>query len=162
MQQLIILFLLGISLILVWSFFVSLKRQKLPKRKFVRAISERRLFEIIKRKFKDAEYQKRFEWLGSQSFDIYIPSKKVAIEYQGIQHFKPVDIFGGKSQYKQQRYLDKSKIKKAKKNNVKLIYFTYDEKAPNKLYGKKVFKSEEELIKEIKGNFWNIIANFFS
>lgn len=34
-------------------------------------------------------------WLAPQHLDIYLPAHKVAIEYQGEQHYKPIDIFGG-------------------------------------------------------------------
>ena len=33
------------------------------------------------------EKQKKFEWLGRQSLDFYLPEYNVAIECQGIQHF---------------------------------------------------------------------------
>ena len=32
------------------------------------------------------EYQKRFDWLGNYSLDIYIPSIKLAIEYDGVYY----------------------------------------------------------------------------
>lgn len=34
-------------------------------------------------------------WLAPQHLDIYLPAHKVAIEYQGEQHYRPIDIFGG-------------------------------------------------------------------
>lgn len=55
--------------------------------------SELTLYKIIKDIFKDAIYQYRTEWLGRQSIDIYIPSKKIAFEYQGEQHYNPIGIF---------------------------------------------------------------------
>ena len=33
------------------------------------------------------EYQKKFEWLGKQSLDFYLPDQNIAIECQGRQHF---------------------------------------------------------------------------
>lgn len=47
------------------------------------SVSERNLLSVIKSHYSDAVSQKRFDWLGNQSLDIYIPSKNVAIEYQG-------------------------------------------------------------------------------
>lgn len=34
----------------------------------------------------EIEYQKKFDWLGNYSLDIYIPSKKLAIEYDGAYY----------------------------------------------------------------------------
>lgn len=34
-------------------------------------------------------------WLAPQHLDIYLPAHKVAIEYQGEQHYRPIEIFGG-------------------------------------------------------------------
>ena len=34
---------------------------------------------------------------GYQSLDLYLPDFNIAIECQGIQHFKPID-FGGKGE----------------------------------------------------------------
>lgn len=34
-------------------------------------------------------------WLAPQHLDIYLPAQKVAIEYQGEQHYRPIEIFGG-------------------------------------------------------------------
>lgn len=58
-------------------------------------INEFDLFLLIRELFPDALYQHRCEWLGQQSYDIYIPSKNIAIEYQGKQHYEPIEFFGG-------------------------------------------------------------------
>lgn len=34
-------------------------------------------------------------WLAPQHLDIYLPTHKIAIEYQGEQHYRPIEIFGG-------------------------------------------------------------------
>ena len=38
--------------------------------------------------------QARFEWLGLQSLDFFLPTYNIAIECQGRQHFKPIDFSG--------------------------------------------------------------------
>lgn len=43
-------------------------------------------------------------------FDFYIPSKNLLIEYQGQQHYEPIELFGGEKTY--QDYLVRDKIKK--------------------------------------------------
>lgn len=42
----------------------------------------------------EVEYQKQFEWLGKQSLDIYIPSLKLAIEYDG-EYYHRNKFFSG-------------------------------------------------------------------
>lgn len=70
------------------------------------------------------ERQKRFDWLGLQSLDFYLPDYNVAIECQGIQHFKPIDFFGGEKEYKKTIERDKNKKYLCEQNNIKLIYYT--------------------------------------
>jgi hypothetical protein len=68
--------------------------------------------------------QYKEDWLSGQTLDIYIPSKKkIGIEYQGIQHFKPVKYFGGIEKYNYTVDKDKEKFDKCKANGVKLFYF---------------------------------------
>lgn len=125
----------------------------------MKTVSERNLYNIVKERFPDAEFQKKFDWLGQLSLDVYIPSKKTAIEYQGEQHFRPVEAFGGKSAYKRQVMNDKRKIKRCKEYGINLLYFTFDtNEKTDKLHGKKVFKNSILLFKEIRfGKFVRIL-----
>ena len=68
------------------------------------------------------EEQKKFEWLGKLSLDFYLPKYNIAIECQGIQHFEPVEYFGGKIAYKEQVERDKRKKKLCIENNIELRY----------------------------------------
>ena len=61
------------------------------------------------------------KWLGRQHFDIWIPSLNVAIEYQGLQHDKPIDFFGGEKSFLDNQKRDLKKKKLCFENNVKLI-----------------------------------------
>lgn len=47
------------------------------------------------------------------------------IEYQGIQHYKPKDVFGGTSGLKKQQYYDMLKRQYCKKHNIRLILIPY-------------------------------------
>lgn len=62
---------------------------------------------------------------GSMSYDVYICGLKTAIEYQGKQHFEPVEYFGGKEHYERQAERDKLKMELSEANGVKLIYINY-------------------------------------
>ena len=65
--------------------------------------------------------QKRFKsWLGKQSLDFYLPDYNIAIECQGIQHFKN-DKFYNHLEVIQERDLKKKRL--CNENNVHLIYY---------------------------------------
>lgn len=87
--------------------------------------SEQRLYHLIKSIFSDAIFQYKPKWLGHQSLDIYIPSLKLGIEYQGLQHYEPVEIFGGVEQFKERQKLDAKKKKLCQENEVNLIEWRY-------------------------------------
>lgn len=89
-------------------------------------LSEAELFNRIKEAFSNAkvEHQGCPKWLGKQRFDIYFPEYNIAVEYQGIQHFKPVDIFGGEEGFKKTVERDKRKKDLCDKNGCTLIYVT--------------------------------------
>ena len=69
------------------------------------------------------DYQKRFDWLGRQSLDFYIPDYNVGIECQGEQHFFPVEYFGGDKTFKKTLQRDKRKKALCEEHGVKLLYF---------------------------------------
>lgn len=49
------------------------------------------------------------------------------IEYDGIQHFKPIEYFGGEKNFKNQQRRDNIKNDYCQNNNIKLIRIRYDE-----------------------------------
>ena len=89
-------------------------------------VSEQSLFRIVKSFFSDAVYQFKAEWLGAQSLDIYIPSIKLGIEYQGIQHYKAIDIFGGERGLKDVKSRDKRKRRLCQEHGVTLFEWKYE------------------------------------
>jgi len=90
-------------------------------------ISETVLFKNLKNIFSDYEviHHARPDWLGRQHLDVYIPEKGIAFEYQGVQHEKLVEYFGGKEGLDKRKELDVQKENLCKENNVILIYI-YD------------------------------------
>lgn len=65
--------------------------------------------------------QGRPEWLGRQSLDIYFPEYNIGVEYQGEQHFRPIDFFGGIEKFNLQKNLDEKKKELCISNNCSLI-----------------------------------------
>jgi hypothetical protein len=64
---------------------------------------------------------------GVLPFDFYLYDKNIVIEFDGIQHFKPVEIFGGKSVYDIQIKNDRIRDEWCSNNGIKLIRIKYNE-----------------------------------
>jgi|SRR5690606_18217934 len=75
------------------------------------------------------EIQKDFNDLKvnhqSLPFDFYLPDHNLLIEYDGIQHFKEVQFFGGAKKLKAQQRRDALKNEYAKINNIRLLRIPY-------------------------------------
>ena len=82
--------------------------------------------------------------------DIYFPDFNIGIEYQGAQHFQPVEIFGGEEGFKKNQERDKRKKKLCKQNNCILIYVLpdYDAEDILKEINKHIQKVESKSIKK--------------
>ena len=89
--------------------------------------SEFELFILLSSLYPDAIYQYHDKWLGYQSLDIFIPSQNIAFEYQGIQHYEPIEIWGGEKGLKKRKILDQNKRELCIKQNVVLIEWKYNE-----------------------------------
>lgn len=107
--------------------------------------SEELLFRLVKSVFKSEKviYQHRPYFLksskgGQLSYDIYIPSQKIAIEYQGKQHFEPIDFFGGQENYLRTIQRDKEKFTISQEHGIRLIYYNYWEEISRELLLKKI------------------------
>lgn len=59
--------------------------------------------------------------------DIYIYELRLGIEYQGIQHFKPMKHWGGKEGFEKLKERDAKKKLICNQKSIKLLYFRYDE-----------------------------------
>jgi len=98
---------------------------------------EKRVTEFLEDNEFKYESEKVFKDLkdgGYLRFDFYLPKHKIAIEYDGRQHYEPVN-YNGKSDEKAEKYFkitqkhDKMKNDYCLKNNIKLIripYWEYD------------------------------------
>ena len=70
---------------------------------------------------------------GQMSYDVFISEVNVAIEYQGQQHFEPVDFFGGQDAFEDVKKRDAEKAKLSINNGVRLVYVNYWEEISPKL-----------------------------
>jgi very-short-patch-repair endonuclease len=67
-------------------------------------------------------------------FDFYIPEFNMCIEYDGEQHFKAVDYFGGEDGLKIRQIHDRIKTDYCNSNNILLLRIRYDENIEEKLH----------------------------
>ena len=68
-------------------------------------------------------------WHGKLKFDFAIYDEKhkvkLLIEYDGLQHFKPVDFFGGEKGFEATRLRDAAKDHYCKEHNIRLLRIPY-------------------------------------
>ena len=82
------------------------------------------------------EPQKTFDDLRDiniLSYDFYVPDQSILIEYQGLQHYEPVDYFGGDNKFFIQQKHDKLKSDYAKDHGYTLIAVSYTEDTFSKI-----------------------------
>ena len=107
-------------------------------------LSEQLVYEIVKQLYpkENVYYQYRPSYLfsgkGQLSYDVYIEKLRIAIEYQGKQHYEPVEIFGGSSSFEKQVERDLLKAKLSRENGVTLIYVNYWEDISTELIREKI------------------------
>lgn len=66
-------------------------------------------------------------------FDFYLPDHNLCIEYQGIQHYFPIKMFGGEKNFKLRQEYDQIKRNFCIQENIKLLEIRYDENIEEKL-----------------------------
>lgn len=96
-------------------------------------------------------------WLKSknnhqQSVDFYLVDYNIAIECQGVQHFRPVNGFITEEQHKLILERDENKREVLKENNVRLIYYTNEHTIPNSFKKYFIYFDKEKLFNDIKEN----------
>ena len=60
-------------------------------------------------------------WLGRQRLDIFLPEKRLGVEYQGRQHYKAIEHFGGAEALARTRERDRRKRELCAANGVDLL-----------------------------------------
>ena len=107
---------------------IDLHEYSIPENKWK---SEQLMFQLIAEMFPNnpVYYQYRADFLrhgkSQLSYDVFIPSLRLAFEYQGKQHFQPVDFFGGKDSFERQKQRDKQKLNLSIENHITLVYINY-------------------------------------
>jgi hypothetical protein len=92
--------------------------------------SELILHWIVSALFHPAEVLRhsRPAFLNGLELDIFVPAFRLAIEYQGEQHYKPLSHLGGAAQLEQVQKRDKMKLELCAANGIDLRLFTVADK----------------------------------
>ena len=94
----------------------------------IKSYGEQQLIKILEQLNINYEYQYSFKDLKHKKrlcYDFYLLDKNILIEYQGIQHFEPIDYFGGEERFSYQKKLDELKRDYAKRKHIQLIEIPY-------------------------------------
>lgn len=130
----------------VWNIIENEVRQKFGHKKIGEAwTSETILYYIIRSLFSDKTVLRHYrpDFLQGLELDIFIKEIKVGIEYQGVQHFEPVDHWGGIEALQKLKTRDKKKGEICSSLGIHLVYFKYDEGLNNDLVLAKLKKNIE-------------------
>lgn len=85
--------------------------------------------------------------------DFYLTDYEIAIECQGVQHFKPINHFGGEDGFNKVIKRDNLKRRVCSENNIKLLYFTMLKDVDVDNYMNcGCYTNIDNLIKDIKAN----------
>jgi len=86
-------------------------------------VGESELFDLVRSAFPNQVVMRhaRPEWLSPQHLDVYMPSVSLALEYQGRQHYEPVEFFGGEAAFRRQQQRDQRKREACRKAGCTLI-----------------------------------------
>ena len=77
--------------------------------------------------FSDCSFMKKLR------FDFYIPLLNMCIEYDGEQHFRPIEFYGGESNFKKQKNRDLAKEKYCTLKGINLLRISYKDNIKNKM-----------------------------
>jgi hypothetical protein len=87
--------------------------------------SEEKLYGLVRKMLSGYTIKRHFrpKFLDRLELDIYIPELGIGIEYQGIQHYEPIQFFGGKKGLEKVQARDEKKRNLALAADIQIIYF---------------------------------------
>lgn len=112
----------------IWDIRASHLKNKAICPKCTETAGERRVRAYLDSKNVEYETQKKFSELTRDkplSYDFWLLKHNVLIEFQGIQHYKPIDFFGGYTRFTKQKESDSMKRTFAYANGYTLIEVPY-------------------------------------
>ncbi|MDQ7839250.1 MAG: ankyrin repeat domain-containing protein [Thermodesulfobacteriota bacterium] len=131
----------------IWNVIENEVRQKFGYRKVGETwITETILYYIVQSLYAEKIIHRHYrpDFLGGLEIDIFIKDFNLGIEYQGIQHFSPVNHWGGEEGLKRLQERDIRKKEMCDTLGISLIYFRYDENIGEEMVKRRI---QEELRK---------------
>lgn len=114
----------------IWNFIENRVREKFGYKKIGEEwTNETMLYHIVKSFLPDMTIIRHYrpKFLNGLELDIFIKELRVGIEYQGIQHFKAVEHWGGITALNELKGRDKRKYEICTSLGIPIVYFRYDE-----------------------------------
>ena len=102
-------------------------RESICEREIRKYLTENKINFLPQHRFKDCRDKKPLP------FDFYLPEHNICVEFNGEQHYKPINYFGGIKKFKEQEKRDNIKFNYCIDKQIKLIIIKYDEKITEKL-----------------------------
>ena len=116
------------------------------------AENQRILFSYVKKIYPNLEVLYEFLLPNGMRYDIFIPALGICIEYDGEQHFRPIEFFGGIESFKNLILKDELKNLYCQENNLSLLRISYKENINKKLGENIIIKREKYAISRSKTN----------
>lgn len=103
-------------------------------------VNETILYNIIKNLYPSSSVFRHYRpiFLEGLEFDVFIQELNLAIEYQGIQHFKSFKHLGGDKAFEKLKIRDAKKVEICKKYGISLLFFSYEEHLSEKYVESKI------------------------
>ena len=114
------------------------------------AENQRILFSYVKKIYPNLEVLYEFLLPNGMRYDIFIPALGICIEYDGEQHFRPIEFFGGIESFKNLILKDELKNLYCQENNLSLLRISYKENINKKLGENIIIKREKYAISRSK------------
>ncbi len=102
-------------------------RESFGERMISKYLETKKIKFVKQKKFTDCKH------ITHLPFDFYLPAFNLCIEYDGIQHYKPISLFGGIEGFEKTKIRDEKKNEYCKNNNIKLIRISYQDNIEEKL-----------------------------
>lgn len=106
------------------SFKALLQNKICPMCDKTASIGERKILLYLEQHQINYIYQKQIPSTRMR-FDFFLEQYNLAIEFNGKQHYEPIEIFGGLTRFQQQQIYDKTKIEYCQSHNIKLLIIKY-------------------------------------
>ena len=114
---------------------------------------EKAVLKLLKEKYEHVEYQYTNDTFlkglkKNLTLDYFLPDYNIGIEYQGIQHFYPQNVFGGQKAFDVVYKRDLRKYERCKEHGIPIFYISFEKKIPED-YFVPVYKTFDDLANAI-------------